>query len=171
MKMVRRLGNVHFRNKDALKGYQNLLASCAYVYKSEGRVGSGLFTRTAVRAQGWICEYTGVRVCGFKKERLLVPIKYHGRDDKVMVQVPSEGAIVDPSRCANVARYVNHCCRPNAKLQEVVICCKDKTVVMLQALEYIALGAEVNIYYGWRTGDTPWPIECKCGHPDCTGFI
>lgn len=170
MKMVRTLGTAHVKSKDALKGYHYLLASCVDVYKGEGRVGCALFTRTTVKEEGWICDYTGVRVCGFEKERLLASIKYHGRDDKVLVHVPSEGAIIDPRRCGNVARCVNHSFKPNEKLQEVDIS-KDKTVVMLQALDYIAPGSEVNIFYGWKTGETLWPIECKCGHPDCTGFI
>lgn len=115
-------------------------------------------------------EYTGVRVRGYDLKRLLASIQYHGRDDNVLVEVPSEGSVIDPRRCGNVSRYVNHSCRPNAKLQEVGISA-DKTVVMIQALEDIAAETEVVIAYGWETGETPWPIECRCGHPECTGCI
>lgn len=111
-----------------------------------------------------------MRVNGFELERLLAFVRYHGRDDNVFVSVQPEGAIIDPRRCGNVARFVNHSCRPNEKLQEVGIC-RSKTVVMLQAIEYIPPGGEVNICYGWKSGDTPWPIAYNYGEPECNETI
>lgn len=54
LNMVRTVGIVHVSNMAVLKGYHDLFASCADVYKAKGRVGEGLFTRTKVRPQGWI---------------------------------------------------------------------------------------------------------------------
>lgn len=100
----------------------------------------------------------------------MAAMDYHGKDENTLVEVLSEKSAIDPRRCGNVARYVNHCFRPNALLQEVGISGGHR-VVMLQALEDIPPGKEIVIDYAWYSTHTPWPFRCFCKHPKCRGHI
>lgn len=69
----------------------------------------------------YICEYTGVRISGWERERMEASMVYHGCDGNVSMEVPSEKAIIDPRQGGNFSRYVNHYCQPNARFLKVGI--------------------------------------------------
>jgi hypothetical protein len=58
----------------------------------------------------------------------------------------------------------NHSCSPNAAIFS------DGTG-RIQATRAIAPGDEVTIFYGWVSHNEPRRDPCRCGAPDCRGFI
>jgi len=113
--------------------------------------GKGLFACEAIRAGEFIVEYTGVRI----------PTKeadfHRGR---YLFEIDSEWT-VDGEPSHNPARYVNHCCDPNAEARIV----KDETGkhIMFFAARDIAPGEEITIDYGAEYyNDFIRPGGCKC---------
>jgi hypothetical protein len=58
----------------------------------------------------------------------------------------------------------NHSCRPNAAIY-------SDGAGRIQCLRPIRPGQEVTIFYGWVTLNEPARDPCRCGSPDCRGFI
>lgn len=66
-----------------------------------GLVGMGLFVHQRLRRFGLISEYTGNRVSGEKLERVHCALDYHVLEPHILVDVPSEKAVIDPRVCGN----------------------------------------------------------------------
>src|SRR5215472_13186185 len=58
----------------------------------------------------------------------------------------------------------NHSCNPNAAIFS------DGTG-RIEATRSIAPGEEVTIFYGWVSHNDPERDPCRCGSPQCRGFI
>jgi hypothetical protein len=58
----------------------------------------------------------------------------------------------------------NHSCNPNATLYA-------SGEGRIQCHRAIAPGEEVTIFYGWVSEDEPHRDPCRCGAPNCRGFI
>ena len=72
---------------------------------------------------------------------------------------PSHGSASDGSVRENVARYINHACRPNAESDVQ----KKKRRVYIRAIKDIAPGDEINYDYGTDYfKEYLKPIGCKC---------
>lgn len=72
-------------------------------------------------------------------------------------------------------RFLNHCCEPNCQFIEWHIDAptpEDADAEVLElwvhALRDIEIGEELTIDYGW---DWESAIPCKCGSPNCRGWI
>jgi SET domain-containing protein len=72
------------------------------------KTGLGLFASKAFRKREYIVTYRGRRITNAEADRL------EARGSRYMFEVNSRWTIDGSSRW-NVARYVNHSCRPNAE--------------------------------------------------------
>ena len=70
--------------------------------------GLGLFAAAPIRKGAFIAEYTGRRIPHAEAERR------EARGARYMYEINSRWT-VDGSSRANIARYANHSCRPNAE--------------------------------------------------------
>lgn len=70
--------------------------------------GLGLFATKPIRRAGYIATYRGRRLSNEEAERR------DARGAKFLFEVNSRWTIDGSPRC-NLARYINHSCRPNAK--------------------------------------------------------
>jgi uncharacterized protein len=100
------------------------------------RTGLGLFATTPIRRGARIAEYTGPPI-PTKDAR----VKERTRGARYMMEIDSRWTI-DGSPRSNVARYVNHACKPNA---EAII---DRGRVFLHARRPIEAGEEITYNYG-----------------------
>jgi hypothetical protein len=75
---------------------------------SRSRTGLGLFAIKPIRRDVYIATYRGRRLSDKEAER------YEERGAKYLFVVNSR-CTIDGSSRRNVARYINHSCRPNAK--------------------------------------------------------
>jgi len=112
--------------------------------------GLGLFAAAPIRKYADIVEYTGPRI-PTKEARVLD----RRRANKYLFEIDRRWTI-DGSPRSNVARYVNHACKPNA---EAVL---DRGRMMFRAVKDIAAGAEITIDYGDEHMALYFKSGCRC---------
>jgi uncharacterized protein len=111
------------------------------------RTGLGLFATEPIKKGTFIVEYWGKRIPSKKADEL---------DTKYLFEINSRWTI-DGSNRKNIARYINHSCRPNAEAHIV------KGIIKIRALKTIKPGDEIAYNYGRGYFDTfIKPVGCKC---------
>ncbi|XGW10251.1 hypothetical protein V3C99_012048, partial [Haemonchus contortus] len=85
-------------------------------------------------------------------------------------RVGEELHIVDGRLYGNFTRFINHSCRPNARVSVVVWEAQPDQLshICIFASENILKGAEITISYGKSWWDAKRrQLSCRCGHADC----
>ncbi|HVZ52260.1 MAG TPA: SET domain-containing protein [Pseudolabrys sp.] len=98
--------------------------------------GLGLFATEPIKKRTLIIEYRGRRISN-KRAAELEWI----RSNKYLFELNSRWTIDGKAR-SNIARYVNHSCKPNAEAELI------RGRMMFRAVKNIAAGAEITIDYG-----------------------
>lgn len=115
------------------------------------RTGLGLFATKPIKKGTKIIRYFGPLLDCRKKEDDAVENKY-------LFQINGRWTI-DGSVRKNIARYINHACRPNA---ESDVNARQRTV-HIRAIKDIQPGEEINYDYGTQYfKEYLKPIGCKC---------
>jgi len=96
------------------------------------RTGLGLFALVLIPRGKFITEYRGKRIRNEEADR---------RNNRYMFEISSRWTI-DGSDSSNVARYINHACRPNAEARIA------KGKIRIHALKNIKPGDEITYHYG-----------------------
>jgi len=118
--------------KTAKKNKPKLNGARAYRV-GRSRTGLGVFATEPIRKNKYIVEYTGPLLTNQQCDER--------RDNRYWFEVNSRWTI-DGSPRSNVARYINHSCRPNA---DPII--RDRRI-RIKAIKNIEAGAEINYDYG-----------------------
>jgi hypothetical protein len=71
---------------------------------------------------------------------------------------------LDGNAAQNPARFLNHSCAPNCEAE------LDAGHIWIVALRNIKAGEELTFNYGYDLDDYR-DHPCRCGAPDCVGFI
>lgn len=80
------------------------------------------------------------------------------------------GSIIDGNIPNNDAKYVNHSCRPNCKLERWEV--NDEERPVLFAKTRIKRGTELTFDYDWTVKDARDQVECRCGAgKKCRGWM
>jgi SET domain-containing protein len=109
--------------------------------------GLGLFALEAITADKRMIEYTG---------SILTYEEADKRGGKYLVKL-DEKYIVDGRARSNIARYINHSCRPNSKVYT------SGVRVWVWSLRAIKAGEEITINYGKEyIEEHIKPKGCKC---------
>ena len=117
------------------------------------KTGLGLFATKKIKKGSEIIRYFGPMLDSKNK-------KHDDIDNKYLFEINNRWTI-DGSTRKNIARYVNHACRPNAESDVN----SRKRKVIIRAIKTIQPGEEINYDYG-----TDYfkiflkPIGCKCDH-------
>jgi len=117
------------------------------------KTGLGLFATKKIKKGTKIIRYFGPMLDSKNK-------KHDDIDNKYLFEINNRWTI-DGSVRKNIARYVNHACRPNAESDVS----SRKRKVVIRAIKTIQPGDEINYDYG-----TDYfkiflkPIGCKCEH-------
>ncbi len=115
------------------------------------RTGLGLFATQPIKKGTLIIDYMGRLLDCRKKEDDAVTNKY-------LFELNGRWTI-DGSVRKNVARYINHACRPNADPDVM----PRKHKVLIRAIRNIREGEEINYDYGKEYFDAYIkPCGCKC---------
>ncbi len=111
------------------------------------RTGLGLFAVEPIKKGTFIIEYWGKRILCREADRLKT---------KYLFDLSSRWAI-DGSDRRNIARYINHSCKPNAVAHTI------RSQIRIYAKRMIQPGEEIAYNYG-RDYFTMFiePIGCKC---------
>jgi uncharacterized protein len=115
------------------------------------RTGLGLFATKPIKKGAKIVRYFGPLLdCRKKKDDAI--------ENKYLFELNGRWTI-DGSVRENVARYINHACRPNAESDVM----PRKRKVVIRAIKNISPGEEINYDYGTDYfKEYLKPIGCKC---------
>lgn len=115
------------------------------------KTGLGLFATQPIKKGSKIIRYFGPMLdCNKKKDDAV--------ENKYLFQI-SKRWTVDGSVRKNVARYINHSCKPNAESDVSV----KKRKIIIRAIKNIEPGEEINYDYGTEYfKEYLKPIGCKC---------
>ena len=112
------------------------------------RTGLGVFATEPIKKNTYIVEYTGPLLTNAECEEI--------PDNRYLFEVNARWTI-DGSPRKNVARYINHSCRPNA---DPMI--RDRRI-RIKAIRNIAAGDEITYDYGREYFEIFLkPAGCKC---------
>lgn len=75
-----------------------------------------------------------------------------------------DGTVIIPDTSVPGGWLCNHSCRPNATIH-------SRGEGRIECLRAIIPQEEVTIFYGWVTRNQPERDPCRCGAPNCRGFI
>jgi uncharacterized protein len=115
------------------------------------RTGLGLFATKPIKKGAKIVRYFGPLLDSRNK-------KHDDIENKYLFELNGRWTI-DGSVRKNVARYINHACRPNAESDVSA----RKRKVVIRALKNISPGEEINYDYGTDYFKAYLkPIGCKC---------
>jgi hypothetical protein len=115
------------------------------------RTGLGLFATKPIKKGAKIVRYFGPLLDSKKKKDDAIENKY-------LFELTNRWTI-DGSVRANIARYINHACKPNAESDVK----PRKRKVVIRAIKNISPGEEINYDYGTDYFKAYLkPIGCKC---------
>ncbi len=114
---------------------------------SRSKAGLGLFTRVPIRKGQFIIRYRGRKIPTAITDDL---------DNRYMFEINTRWTI-DGANRRNIARYINHSCRPNSEVYIV------GHVIKIRAIKNIKADAELSYNYGRDYVDIfIKPVGCKC---------
>lgn len=118
------------------------------IIKAEKGAGFGLKTKVPFKKGDFVIEYIGI-----KRENK--DIEYH--TGKYLFEV-NDKYTIDGSPRWNLARYINHSCKPNCEVEI------DKNgKILIEAIKNIKEGEEITYDYGKEYfNEFIKPIGCKC---------
>ena len=120
--------------------------------------GWGVYTRSAINKNTRIIEYAGERISmaeSVKRERP------HLKAGLIWCFAVSRRVVVDASVGGNLARFINHACRPNCYSRIV------KGTIWICAGRHIKPGEELTYNY-YTEGEAA--IQCRCTR-DCKSLL
>jgi SET domain-containing protein len=140
----------HFSNKALIHFMPNKTQDKPYRI-GRSRTGFGLFATQPIKKGTLILPYIGRLLDCWKEEDNAVENKY-------LFELTDRWAI-DGSVRDNIARYINHACRPNAEADAK----PRKREVLIRAIRDIQPGEEINYNYGRHYFKAYIkPLGCKC---------
>lgn len=121
--------------------------TCYVVKRSSA--GLGLFARTDIKKGEFIIEYTGEHISEEEADR---------RGGMYLFSLGEDG-VIDGRGRENLARYVNHACRPNCEAEHN----EEDGRVRIYAIRSIKAGEELTYDYGREFFDEHIkPKGCRC---------
>ncbi len=111
--------------------------------------GLGLFAAEDISKEQIVIEYTGDRITDEEANK---------RGGRYLFQVTDE-LVIDGKGRENVARYINHACKPNAEAEHD----ESDDCIYIRACKKIKTGEEITYDYGKEyIDDIIGPEGCKC---------
>lgn len=131
-----------------------------------GLKGRGLRVLEDVQGGDIICEYLGRAVKESKLPRLFQLYKY---DRRLYIMGLGYGVYLDARQRGGLARYVNHSCQPNCRVDRWTV--KGILRAVVVSLHDISAGTELTFDYQWERKRGRAPTKCHCGSANCRGTL
>ena len=182
---------------------RGLRVSLTVFWTRDGR-GWGVRAAQPLRRGQFVCEYAGEILSSAEAQARRRATAQTREDDGgdgsnpdsnyyIMSVVEHVGAprramttTIDPTKCGNVGRYLNHSCAPNLEVQ-LVRCGSFVPRVAFFSSRDVAIGEELTFHYGSAQHVTqptddekrdgtrrPVPVRrrpCRCGAPGCAKWL
>jgi SET domain-containing protein len=129
--------------------------------------GRGVYARVAIPQGTKIIEYTGERITkaeSKRREEERLERQRQGGDGSVYIFELNKRYDLDGRTEGNVARLINHSCKPNCRSEDI------RGHIWIIAQRDLLPGEELTFDYGY--GYNEWRLHpCRCGAKECVGFI
>lgn len=136
--------------------------------KQSGRKGFGVFAAQPIEAGAFIVEFTGEIISKEDFESRSKGSTENRELHMYIIQLKSK-TFVDCRRKGSIARFINHSCEPNCRLEVWRV--GNKLRVGVFSLESILLGEELSFDYQWQPSSELPLTKCYCGKYSCRGFL
>lgn len=157
----------------------NLLVRKSHIH------GYGLFAKTPFNRHDMIIEYIGQKVRQTVADRREVMYEEEGVGSCYLFR-QGKDAIIDATRIGGMARFINHCCEPNAyakivsitkqsensedvSLQDLIGEVVEDNHIIIMAARDIEAGEEITYDYKFPIEDNK--LKCYCSATKCLGFM
>uniref|UniRef100_A0A183AMX3 Histone-lysine N-methyltransferase n=1 Tax=Echinostoma caproni TaxID=27848 RepID=A0A183AMX3_9TREM len=129
--------------------------------------GWGLKTLVPIRSGDFVNEYIGDLIDEEEANRRLRFAHENNVTNYYMMKLDSQ-RIIDAGPKGNLSRFMNHSCNPNLNTQKWTV--NGDNRIGLFAVRDIAAGEELTFDYNFvALGQER--LNCRCGAPNCTGFL
>jgi uncharacterized protein len=129
--------------------------------------GQGVYAAQSIPAGTRVVEYTGERITkaeARKREAQRLERLGRGEDGCVYIFDLNTRFDLDGSGTDNVARLINHSCKPNCRAETI------RGRIWIIAEPDIEAGEELTFDYGFPYRE--WQLHpCRCGTARCPGYI
>lgn len=128
--------------------------------------GTGIFAATRILRGTRITQYIGEKVSkeeGTRREELQCKTAKEGAATVFVFELDDKWDI-DGKVPENTARFINHSCMPNC---EVLF---ENGEIWIVAQQDISTGEELSYDYGFDLENFE-KYPCKCGKPNCVGYM
>lgn len=130
--------------------------------------GWGLFTKVDMSKDGMVVEYMGEVIQKDVADRREKDYDLSGEGSCYMFRLDLQ-RIVDATKIGCMARFMNHCCQPNAYAKIIHVDTDmglDKKILIFAGRD-IKAGEEITYDYKFPIEDGS--VKCTCGAPKCIG--
>ncbi|KAG5176956.1 hypothetical protein JKP88DRAFT_170724 [Tribonema minus] len=128
--------------------------------------GWGLFTLMPFAPNDMIVEYMGEKIRRCVADQREKKYEEMGLGSCYLFALDAS-TIIDATRAGGPARFINHCCGPNADAKVVAVDGVPKLVIV--ARRALAVGEEVTYDYKFEYENDK--IACHCGAAKCRGSM
>ena len=129
--------------------------------------GRGVYARRDIPDGTLVIEYVGERITKAESRRRELERRkrvQRGEEGIVTIFDLNERFDLDGRGDDNVARFINHSCRPNCQAEQ------RRGRIWIVARRDIPAGAELTFDYGFPYRE--WRLHpCRCGERGCAGYI
>ncbi len=124
--------------------------------------GKGIFSKIQFDRGVRITEYIGKRK---KWKKLNIP-----KRNRVWLMGINDDLVIDGNEGGNIARYINHSCKPNC----IAVLIGKR--VFIETVRKIEINEEITIDYGLELGHKPTSedyilFQCNCRDSKCRGTL
>ncbi|HEY0181000.1 MAG TPA: SET domain-containing protein-lysine N-methyltransferase [Dokdonella sp.] len=137
--------------------------------------GTGVFALVDIPAKTEIIEYKGRRLTHAQADRIYANTSESGH---TFLFTLNDKYIIDANHEGNVARWINHSCKPNCRalLEEADGSDRRKDRVLIESLRPLRAGEELTYDYGIVLEERLTPRlkaiwACRCGAKNCVGTM
>ncbi|KAL7683122.1 putative AWS domain, histone-lysine N-methyltransferase, H3 lysine-4 specific [Plasmopara halstedii] len=131
-----------------------------------GRKGLGTKLLEDIKAGSFVAEYMGEIVT--EQEYYMRRVLYHNEKHRYMM-VLSGGEVIDATRMGGWARFINHSCDPNCRVEKWEVNGEERCAIF--ARRDIIAGEELTFDYKFQSFSKTEITECLCGAPNCRKVI
>lgn len=131
--------------------------------------GWGLFTKVDLPKDSMIVEYMGEVIRKSVADAREKAYEISGEGSCYMFRLDLQ-RIVDATKIGCMARFMNHCCQPNAYAKVIVVDTdqgRQENKIMIFSVKDIKAGEEITYDYKFPVEDGS--LKCTCGAPNCIG--
>ena len=113
-----------------------------------------------------IQEYIGRAV---RVEALAKLFRRYQHERRLYIMALDDKTFLDARKAGGVARFINHSCDPNCKVEKWRV--RGVFRAAVEALKPIKAGTELTFDYQWTRQVGRAPTKCYCGAPNCRGTL